>query len=99
MEGPKTLGALAVIAALAAPAAGQVVINEIHYDPPDRTIPAEFVELHNSGTAPADVSGWFFSDGIHFTIPDGSVIAPGEHLVVAQDPAVLESLHGDLPVV
>ena len=27
-----------------------VVINEIHYDPPDNTVPAEYIELFNQGT-------------------------------------------------
>ena len=28
-----------------------IVINEIHYDPPDKTQRAEFIELFNSGEA------------------------------------------------
>ena len=37
--------------------AANVMINEIYYDPPDKSVPAEFIELHNAGDAPADLSG------------------------------------------
>ncbi|MCZ6794716.1 MAG: lamin tail domain-containing protein [Planctomycetota bacterium] len=88
---------LLVSAALAAPlSAGTVVINEVHYDPPDRTVPEEFVELHNAGDREVDVSGWFFSAGLSFTFPDGTRIAPGGFLVVAEDPRTMETSFGAL---
>ncbi len=73
---------------------GQIVINEIFYAPADKTSPEEFVELHNKGDASVDVSGWFFSDGISWKAPPGTVIPPGGYLVVAQNPGVLRSLYG-----
>jgi hypothetical protein len=66
--------------------AGDVVINEIHYDPPEKTRREEFIELFNSGGAAVDLSGWYFSAGIAYTFPPGTVIGPGEHLVIAEDP-------------
>jgi hypothetical protein len=89
---------LLVVASLAslasAPAAAAIVVNEIHDAPSDKTVPEEFVELVNTGGAAVDLSGWHFSDGIDFTFPPGTTIAPGEHLVVAQDPARLQALYG-----
>ncbi len=72
----------------------QVVINEINYDPPDNTVPAEFVELYNAGQTPVDLSGWFFSSGIELTIPNGTVMAPDSYLLVAADPATIQSVYG-----
>ena len=57
----------------------QIVINEINYDPPDNTVPAEFIELYNAGTNPVDLSNWFFSQGFDYTIPAGTAMQPGDH--------------------
>ncbi len=81
------------------PGAQPVVINEIHYAPAERTAPREFVELLNSGDVAVDLSGWFFSDGIDYTFGQGVVLGPREYIVVAQDPAALQSHFGDVPVV
>ena len=78
--------------------AGPVVINEIHYAPADKTVHEEFVELYNNGAVTVDLSGWHFSDGIFVTIPEGTTLAPGEYLVVAQNPQVITSLHGAVRV-
>ena len=65
--------------------AQDIVINEVHYDPPDRTLLEEFIELYNAGGT-ADVSGWYFANGIHFTFPEGATIPAGAYVVLAQDP-------------
>jgi len=57
--------------------AANVVINELHVDPPIATEMAEYVELHNAGDTGTDVSGWYFDAGIDFIIPEGTTIAPG----------------------
>ena len=80
------------VSVVVASADQQIAINEVHYDPPENTVPAEFIELVNQGSTPADLSNWFFSDGITFVIPEGTVVLPGEHLVVAQDPATIKSV-------
>ena len=68
----------------------QIVINEVHYDPPDNTIPAEFIELFHLGFEPIDLSNWYFSSGISYVIPTGTVLQPGEYLVLAQDPETIQ---------
>lgn len=62
---------------------GQVVLNEIMYNP---ALPeASFVELHNRSSDTAfDVSGWRV-DGLDFTFPPGSSLAAGGYLVLAGD--------------
>ena len=70
-----------------------VVINEIHFNPDVKTEPAEFVELLNSGTAAVNMAGWRFSDGLNYTFPSTN-LAPGGRVVVAQNPAFLQSKFG-----
>ena len=74
--------------------APSVVINEIHYDEDDKTVRAEFIELHNPGESPVDLTGYYFSKGIDFVFPAGSVLAAGGYLVVAEDPATMVSHFG-----
>ena len=66
-------------------ASNDIVINEIHYDPPNKTVPAEFIELHNQGTKSVNLLNWQITGGIDFTFPN-TVLGPGAYLVVAQDP-------------
>jgi hypothetical protein len=73
---------------------GAVVINEIHPDPDVKTEPVEFIELHNSGAASVDLSGWAFTRGIEFEFPQGTQIAGGGFLVVAENPAALRAKFG-----
>ena len=75
--------------------AQSLVINEIHYDPSDKTIPEEFIELYNPGTLPVDLTGWYFSDGISYAFPEGVVVEAGAYLVIAEDPEVFMSRYGD----
>jgi CotH kinase protein/Lamin Tail Domain len=67
------------------------VIHEFHYNPADNTSLEEFIELHNPGDAELDLSGWTLSDAVAFTFPAGTKLAPGQYLVVAENPAVLQS--------
>lgn len=78
---------LLVPALLAASAAtAGVVINEIHYDPGDNTLETEFIELWNPGPACVDLSGWSFADAVYFNFPDGTQLAAGGFLVIAENP-------------
>ncbi len=76
---------------------GQVVINEILYRPgtgyPENT-GLEFIELHNPTGDAIDVGGWALTNGVPYTIPAATVIAPGGFLVIAADPAQVQALYG-----
>ena len=89
-----------VVPASPAPlAAGDVVIHEIHYEPESKTEATEFIELYNAGAGAVDLTGWFFSDGVQFTFPAATLLAPGGLLVVAEDPAALAAAFGiDAPL-
>ena len=53
----------------------------------------EWVELHNHGGAPVDLTGWFVSDRPEdperrALVPDGTILGPGEWLVLPADGAL-----------
>ena len=82
------------IVAAAFPASAKIVINEIHYDPDVKTEQVEFIELHNAGASVVNLSGWQFTEGVTYTIPNGTSLAPGGYLVVAQNPTALLAKFG-----
>ncbi|HEU5124804.1 MAG TPA: lamin tail domain-containing protein [Verrucomicrobiae bacterium] len=76
---------------------GVVVFNEIMSQPP---LPdAEFIELFNtSSNAAFDLSGWTVN-GLSYTFPGGSVIAPRQMLVLAKNRTAFSLAYGaDIPV-
>ena len=90
---------LSGVSLVAATAPGQLdsqspVINEIHYDEPNKTVPAEFVEIHNPTSEAVSLAGWELTGGIDFLFPDGASIEGGGFLLVAQDPATMASRFG-----
>jgi hypothetical protein len=59
----------------------------------------DFVALANpSATTAVDVSGWTLSGDASATLPPGSVVAPGDELVVPVEPAVMAALGAGVPV-
>ena len=77
---------------------GQIVLNEIMYAPTVSN--AQFVELYNSSTNTTfDLSGWQFQ-GLGYTFPNGSTLAPTNYLVLAANGAAFRSLvrvgHGEI---
>jgi hypothetical protein len=67
-----------------------VTLNEIMYHPVSENPLEEFIELLNRGSAPVNLKGWRFSDGVEFTFPD-ITLAGGAFLVVAADPATFQT--------
>jgi len=55
-------------------------VTELMYHPAGGG--AEFIELHNVGSEPEDLSGVYFSEGIQFTFGAGTVLHPGEYVVL-----------------
>ena len=70
----------------------KVIINEIHYDPAIKTELSEFVELYNAGTMDANISGWYFSDGISYQFPAETILPVGGYVVVAQNPYTIHDI-------
>lgn len=83
--------------------AGYVLISELLYDPlgPDD---AEFVELVNPTGTAVDLSGFSISDAVSPTdfedlrrFPPGTVLAPGETVVIATAATAFKAQHGVNP--
>src|SRR5688500_14848836 len=69
---------------------GEVVLNEIHYDPAVNTELREFIWLYNSGSDAVALDGWRLSGGVQFTFPPGASIPAEGYAVVAENPAALQ---------
>ena len=57
--------------------------------------PEEWLELHNRGETPVDLTGWRIVDAVGFAFTPGTLIEPGASLVVARDAAEFRALHPD----
>ncbi|MBK8434804.1 MAG: lamin tail domain-containing protein [Chloroflexi bacterium] len=82
------------------PPAGYLLISELLYDPigPDAD---EFIELANPTSLPLDLGGYSLSDATLITdfadlrrFPAGTVLAPSEALVVAQQATAFRASYG-----
>ena len=72
-----------------------VVFNEIMYHPAggaDDTL--EWIELHNQMAVDMDISNWSLDGGVQFQFPEGTAIPGHDYLVVAINPATLNSTAG-----
>jgi len=60
---------------------------------------ADFIELHNAGSAPAELSGMGLTDnpatGAKFTFPPGTTLTPGARFVLTLDETAAFRLDGD----
>ena len=75
-----------------------IVINEIHANPPENHIRQEFIELHNISTSSKDISNWRLSSAVNFTFPAGTTLPAGGYLVIAEDPVTLQVTLGVTPL-
>ena len=62
---------------------------------PHTAYDAEWVELYNSSTEPAELGGWKIDDsegaGAPYSLPEGTSILPGEYLVITLPSALLNN--------
>ncbi len=75
-------------------ATSKIVINEVNYRSLEIQKDIEFVEIYNADSATVDLTGWQLTDGIAYQFPAGTVINPGDYLVICADPAVCQSEFG-----
>jgi hypothetical protein len=74
------------------PAWNRLVINEVQYSPPSSE--PEWVEIMNPRENPLSIAGWSLDDGsVGKGLPAGSVIGPGEMVVLTGDSARLAVAH------
>ena len=76
-------------------AIGDIVINELMYDPISGNDDDQYIELYNKGTNTVNLTGWQFTAGVTFTFPVVS-LAPSGYLVVAKNMANLFAKYPNL---
>ncbi|HUF62770.1 MAG TPA: CotH kinase family protein [Verrucomicrobiales bacterium] len=80
----------------AATALNRVVINEINYHSHPEAESGDWVELYNGYEFEIDLSSWRFQDsefGHRFVLPEGSRVAAGGYVVLAQDPNAFRNVY------
>jgi len=88
------LALLAVVSGLRARTDTALVFNEVMYHPATQEPAFEWIEFYNQMAVDLDVSRWRVTGDIEFTFPEGTR-APGQgYLVLALDPAALQSATG-----
>jgi len=91
-------------------APGNLVIAEMHYHPTNPGTAAEsavsadrddyeFLEFLNIGSRNIDLTGVRFNEGVNFTFPDNTVLAPGARLLLLRNHLAYEARYGSLPSV
>lgn len=78
-----------------------VVFSEVNYNSHDDLNTGDWIELRNISASPVDISGWTFMDdstGVEHTyvIPEGTILDPAAHHVLAQSGALFTALHPDI---
>ena len=63
---------------------GDIVINELMYDPISGNSDDQYIELYNKGTNTINLDKWQFTSGVTFTFPKVA-LAPNGYLVVAKN--------------
>jgi hypothetical protein len=85
--------------------AGNLIISEFHYHPSTPSLAEiaagyadqdlfEFIELANISTIHLDLGQCKFTDGVSFTFFSGTILAPGERLIVVSNQAAFEFRYG-----
>ncbi len=70
-----------------------VVINEINYNSASGVEAGDWVELHNTSSTAVDLSNWEFFDGTNeYLLPVGTIIAPEDFLVLAQNDTLFSAV-------
>ena len=76
----------------------EVVINEIHYNPPANPVRQEFIELYNPGASVVVLSGWRLSGAVTYAFPNGTSIPANGYLVIAEHPPTLLATLGAVAI-
>ncbi|MCW8849113.1 MAG: lamin tail domain-containing protein, partial [Melioribacteraceae bacterium] len=79
-----------------------IKITELHYHPTDEIVGQdtindreyEFIELKNIGTQEINLTGSYFSRGITFTFPNGTIIKPDSFIILSSNAAEFKRRYG-----
>ncbi len=70
------------------PNVGKLSISELNYNSDSTRNAGDWIEFHNYGNGPLDLSEWKFSDSTYnhnYIFPSGTIVQPGEWIVLAED--------------
>ncbi|MEI6577000.1 MAG: lamin tail domain-containing protein [Bacteroidota bacterium] len=75
---------------------GKLSISELNFHSDTTRDAGDWIEFHNYGNGPLDVSGWRFTDSVvyhRYYFPAATIIAPGAYLVLAEDSLKFHEQH------
>jgi CotH kinase protein/Lamin Tail Domain/Secretion system C-terminal sorting domain/Chitobiase/beta-hexosaminidase C-terminal domain/Divergent InlB B-repeat domain len=78
---------------------GKIAISEVNYNSDSTLNPGNWIEFHNYGNGPLDMSEWRFTDSTisnNYIFPLGTILEPEAYLVLACDTALF---HAQFPLV
>jgi regulation of enolase protein 1 (concanavalin A-like superfamily) len=75
---------------------GNIVINELMYDPITENDDDQYIELYNQGSNSVNLGGWQFTSGITFTFPTNTIIPANGYLVVSRNVTNLLAKYSNL---
>jgi hypothetical protein len=64
---------------------GNIVINELMYDPISGNDDDQYIELYNQGTNTVSLAGWKFTASVTYTFPGTASIAAGGYVVIGRN--------------
>ncbi|MGO8929591.1 MAG: lamin tail domain-containing protein, partial [Limisphaerales bacterium] len=75
---------------------GNIVINELMYDPISGNDDDQYIELYNQGTNTVSLANWQFTAGVTFIFPNNASIGPNGYVVVCRNTSELFSNYTNL---
>jgi hypothetical protein len=73
---------------------GNIAISELNYNCDSTRNSSNWIEFHNYGNSPLNISGWHFTDNTisnNYIFPPNTIIPVGEYLVLVEDTALFHS--------
>lgn len=77
-------------------AIGNIVINELMYDPISGNDDDQYIELYNQSSNTVSLANWQFTAGVTYTFPPGASIGPDGYVVVGKNISELYSNYSKL---
>jgi len=81
---------------------GKLSFSELNYNSDSTRNSSNWIEIHNYGDGPIDISGWKFTDGNisnRYTLPTGTLLQPDQRIVLAEDTEEFNDQNPGVPVV
>ena len=80
------------------PSSANLTISELHYNPPTAQGAAEFIEIMNISSDYVLTGGTKFINGVTFTFPSNTTLAPGERCLLVENQATFTTQYPAVPL-